>query len=151
MVREWGATFLVRKQAIALNLASAAVLLIGSLLAAGSARAQAPNPCQSGNLDPGSGQDLMVGPTMAPDKKCHVGGVNSPYNYGNVNILAGGSLVFDEPLSNGKIDFWAKSILVENGGSLLAGALNAPFGSMGMGSVLTIHLYGKDLGVGAMG
>src|SRR5262245_7511880 len=79
------------------------------------------------------------------------GGVNSPYNYGNVNILAGGSLVFDEPLSNGKIDFCAKSILVEIGGSLLAGVLNAPFGSIGMGSVLTIHLYGKDLGVGAMG
>jgi hypothetical protein len=146
MVREWGAKFINHKHAKALNLASAAVLLIGSLLTAGSARAQAPNPCQSGSLDPGGGQDLMVVPTMAPDKRCHVG--SGTYNYGNVNILAGGSLVFDELLPDVKIDFWAKSILVENMGSLSAGEIR-PFGTRG--GVLTIHLYGADHGVGGQG
>ena len=61
----------------------------------------------------------MVDPTMAQDKKCHVG--KGTYNYGNVNIRAGGSLVFDELLPDVRIDFWAKSILVENMGSLSAG------------------------------
>jgi hypothetical protein len=45
-----------------------------------------------------------------------------------------------------KIDFWANSILVENGGSLIAGSQpgfsGGPFGTKR--GVLTIHLYGDN-------
>jgi hypothetical protein len=44
MVREWGATFLIDKHAKALNLASAAVLLIGTFMIAGPALAQGQDP-----------------------------------------------------------------------------------------------------------
>ena len=142
MVREWGAKFLVHKQAKVLNLTRAAVLLIGSLLIAGSARAQVPDPCPTGQLGMGMGQDIVI------NKRCNVGSSGS-YNYGDVNIIAGGSLVFQELLPNVKINFWAKSILVENGGSLLAGEMLAPFGKRD--GVLTIHLYGADQGVGGKG
>lgn len=82
------------------------------------------------------------------------------YNYGNVNIIAQGSpllpqgsLVFEENERNEKIDFWAKSILVENGGSLLTHAtgLSPPERFGDLGGVLTIHLYGKYDGVGGKG
>ncbi|MBI4382196.1 MAG: G8 domain-containing protein [candidate division NC10 bacterium] len=67
------------------------------------------------------------------------------YKYGNVNILNGGSLIF----TDATIDFWAASILVENGGSLIAGTPSAPIGTNG--GVVTIHLYGKDQGAGGSG
>ncbi len=57
------------------------------------------------------------------------------YNYGFVNIHSGGKLTFQD----GNIDFWAKSILVENKGSLIAGAPGAPIAKK-----ITIHLYGKE-------
>ena len=53
-----------------------------------------------------------------------------------------GILRFDDVVT----DFYAKSILVENGGSLIAGLDSAsnlkPIGTSG--GRLTIHLYGKD-------
>src|SRR5262245_30028998 len=110
--REWGATFLVDKHPKALNLASAAVLLIGPFMFAGPALAQTPDPCPNGQVPMGTGKDIVI------DKQCTVGKTGT-YNYGNVNIIAKGSLVFEENVRNEKIDFWAKSILVENGGSLL--------------------------------
>ena len=64
------------------------------------------------------------------------------YKFGNVNIIAGGVLRF----ADATIDFWAANILVENGGSLIAGSPTAPIGTQG--GVVTIHLYGKDLGPG---
>jgi cell migration-inducing and hyaluronan-binding protein len=70
--------------------------------------------------------------------------------YRNVNILDGGTLRFYEalPITNFRTDFWAASIIVESGGALVANAIQSlgenlvPFGSLG--SVLTIHLYGKN-------
>ena len=41
-----------------------------------------------------------------------------------------------------QIDFWAKNIIVENGGKLIAGTPTAPFGSRA--NVLTIYLYGPN-------
>ena len=65
------------------------------------------------------------------------------YFYGNVNIIAGGSLTFSEPLGTGTlVNFWASNIIVENGGALIAGASGAPYGSRG--GVLNIYLYGKN-------
>ncbi len=147
MTRVCGVSFAVRKQAKALNLACAAALLLLTFLFAGPALAQLPDPCPTGQLGMGGGADIVI------NKRCNVGSGN--YNYGNVNIIAGGSLVFQELIPNVKIDFWAKAILVENGGGLFAGAdpqshaATPPFGSMG--GVLTIHLYGMDQGVAGMG
>src|SRR5262245_1406705 len=141
---EWGATFLVDKHAKALNLASAAVLLIGTFMFAGPALAQNPDTCAGGQLGPGNPanpQDLLI------SGECHVG--SGVYSYRNVNIIAKGSLVFEENVRNEKIDFWASSILVENGGSLLTGLTERPFGING--GVLTIHLWGKDQGVSGAG
>jgi hypothetical protein len=75
------------------------------------------------------------------------------YNYGQVNIVKGGTLKFVEATNtlNMRIEFWANSILVENEGSLIAGGAPpaTPFGTFG--GVLTIHLYGRDQGVGGVG
>jgi hypothetical protein len=144
-----GAKFVNPKQLKALYLASTVVLLIGAFICAGPALAQQIDPCENGKLGPGNAdnpQDLKI------DHECHVG--NGTYNYRDVNIVAGtrtvGKLIFDELIPKVKIDFWARSILVENMGSLLAPNTGAaPFGSMG--GVLTIHLYGADQGVNGTG
>src|SRR5262249_14240218 len=66
----------------------------------------------------------------------------------DVNIINSGSLIFDE-VPNGNIHFWAKNIVIENTGSLRAGAepddkdaSKKPYGSLG--GQLTIHLYGAE-------
>jgi hypothetical protein len=85
------------------------------------------------------------------------------YAYQNVNIYSGGKLIFDDvapeegnlslvetllyrikkavagAAARTETQFWAKSILVENGGSLIAGSEEAPFQS-----VLVFHLYGSN-------
>jgi hypothetical protein len=94
MVRERGATVAVFKQAKPMNFkqakpmnfAVAAVLLIGTLLFGGPALAQA-DPCPNGLLPAGTGQDVVI------NHKCSATG--GTYNYGNVNIVAKGSLVFE--------------------------------------------------------
>ncbi len=67
------------------------------------------------------------------------------YNYAYVNIVDGGKLIF----LDAKTDFWARSILIEKGGSLVAGSPDHPFGKKDLKNVLTIHLYGseKDKGI----
>jgi hypothetical protein len=103
--------------------------------------------CTGGTLPAGNGQDLEVtGACVANGKG---GGV---YKYRNVNIFtasgskSGGSLTFQESL-NSKIKFYAESIVVEAGGSLIAGTPTNPIGSQG-GSV-EIHLWGaaSDAGI----
>jgi hypothetical protein len=81
------------------------------------------------------------------------------YFFGNVNILRNGDLQFEEVLrgqspsrtQNTKTEFWASSIIIENGGYLTAlnladvhpgGRPKEPFGSHG--GTLKIYLYGKD-------
>src|SRR6476620_11588219 len=118
MMRERGATFAVFKQAKAINLASAVVLLIGAFLFGGPALAQT-DSCPNGLLSAGTGQDVVI------NHKCSVTG--GTYNYGNVNIIAKGSLVFEENTRNERLDFWTKSILVENGGSLLTHSTGVVF------------------------
>jgi len=81
----------------------------------------------AGNID----TDLQI----SGGTSCIVDGSvpNGTYQYRNVNIWGGGSLVF----SDAKINFHAHSILVENGGTLQAGfdkPLNGP---------LSIWLYGS--------
>ena len=80
------------------------------------------------------GKDLRV------TGNCVVGGgagALGTYKYGDINIYDGGTLTFKDEI----VDFWAKNIVVENNGSLLAGVA-APIGTAG--GKLTIHLYGVD-------
>ncbi len=89
--------------------------------------------CNNGPLAPGTGEDLLV------SDRCTVSA--GVYRYGNVNIIEGGTLEFIES-PQAEIHFWAKSILVENNGSLIAGTPTAPIGTNN--GTLTIHLYGSD-------
>jgi len=94
-----------------------------------------PETCADGTLAPGDGtKDLLISST------CNVGpGV---YQYVNVNIIQNGILNF---MDNGSdIHFWAKSILVESNGSLLAGQNTKESAFGAKGATLTFHLYGKE-------
>ncbi len=98
--------------------------------------------CNGGKLTSGDATtDLQVtGP-------CEV--TAGTYTFHNVNIYStdpgvtpGGTLTFDDA----KIDFYAENIIVENFGSLIAGAPN-PIGTAG--GALTIHLWGAAADPGA--
>jgi hypothetical protein len=135
----------------------AAALLLLALAAAlpPNARAQAPQgnvagclsgllPAQGlragGGTNPGQQPDLLLNTT------CKISQAGT-YYYGNVNIVAGGRLEFDEPSGTGsQINFWAKNIVIENGGTLAAGTATAPYGSRG--GVLNIYIYGKNQSTG---
>ena len=128
-------------------LVAGAVLFAGTLITSSSSHAQPADPCPNNLLpSPGTGQDIVI------SHECHVG--DGTYTYGNINIVsmfAGdgkfttrGSLIFDELVPNVKINLYAKSILVEYGGSLLAGAQTAAGAFGAKGGVLTIHLYGAE-------
>jgi hypothetical protein len=73
---------------------------------------------------------------------CTVGA--GTYYFNTVDIYGKGSLVFADTVT----DFWAKSIIIENGASLTAGV--APDGTMvpvgTAGGKLTIHLWGPQQG-----
>lgn len=97
--------------------------------------------------DDALGQDLTV-----TGGECTVE-ASAKYHLGNVNIYNGGKLFF----KNGHdIEFWARSILVENEGSLIAGCKTSdcsekePIGSGQAGGKVTIFLYGgeQDPGTG---
>ena len=75
------------------------------------------------------------------------------YNFGQINIVGGGQLIFEEPATaDTSIEFWANSIVVEANGALKIGTFNpdgtikTPYGTNG--GFLTIYLYGKDLSRG---
>ncbi len=91
--------------------------------------------CTTGALDPTTADgssDLVV--VTGPGCTVPAG----TWKYKNVNIYGGGSLTF----TDSKIDFYASSILVEDGGSLLAGTRAKPIGTAG--GVVTIHIYGAE-------
>jgi G8 domain len=136
MVRERGATFAAHKQAKAINWVTATVLLIGTFLFAAPVLAQQVETCPTGRLNdrPGGG-DFTHPPDLLIDHECHVG--IGWFSYNNVNIISGpgnrthGKLIFVEDRDGTSIQFYAHSILVENGGSLEAGTADKPFGSRG--------------------
>jgi hypothetical protein len=109
----------------------------------------ATNPTKSVSLLP-QGLLTPVGPDSQPDLKvvglCVVSNnlQNRQYLYRNVNIVAGGELRFVEQADT-TIDVWFKSVIIENGGKLTAGAWGQPFGRLGQHkAILTIHLYGQE-------
>ncbi len=59
------------------------------------------------------------------------------YTYHNINIVSGGMLQFNDAT----ITLYAENIVVENGGSLIAGSDSAPIGTDD--GLVTIHLWGK--------
>jgi hypothetical protein len=109
-------------------------LLIGMLLP-GRGQAVVCNDSTGNNLPAGDATtDLQVtGP-------CEVNGPG-PYIFHNVNIYtaagSSGNLNFNDAV----IDFFAESILIENGGSMIAGSAAEPIGTNG--GVVTIHLWGS--------
>jgi hypothetical protein len=115
------------------SIVSAAAYKIGSsLLQSPGGGAPAVEECSGGILPAGSvDTDLEVdGGTCTVD-----GSVNGgTYVYRNVNIWGGGQLIFNDA----KINFHAHSILVENEGSLIAGATTPVVGP------ITIWLYGSQ-------
>jgi len=113
---------------------SLAILLCGFLVLPSPASAQDADTCAGGTLDRGDGsQDLLI---TAP---CNVEA--GEYMYRNVNIINNGVLNFVD--EGPETDFWAKSILVEAGGTLKAGEMSDS-GAFGVGGgKLTIYLYGS--------
>jgi cell migration-inducing and hyaluronan-binding protein len=112
-------------------------------------RAEAPDGCirdLTGGQNIGAPKDLKI------DRTCYVRG--GTYTFSHVNIVAGGKLVFVEPTRESAVkrqDFWATSIIIENGGAIYAGVdvpgdkemVNVkPYGTNGR--TLTFHLYGAD-------
>src|SRR5262245_19706780 len=113
---------------------SALLCMVASFMTFGHAAVAA--TCNGGPLPlvNGDQDDIVV------EGHCIVGTADV-YRYGNVNIIANGILEFKE-VPDKDIHFWAKSIQVENDGSLIAGAPATPIGSQN--GTLTIHLYGSD-------
>ncbi len=116
--------------------------LVALLAAAAVSWSQTPPPCvvngmeiTSRVLPAGTGGDLTV-----TKGECTVGG-NVPFKYRNVNIYDGGKLTFLDGRT-ADIQFYARSILIENKGSLVAGSASKRFGSLG--GKLTIHLWGAQ-------
>ena len=106
--------------------------------------------CPSGSLLPGGSAttDLKI------DNACTVTGDArrvGVYVYHNVNIVAGGTLSFEDT----RIDFHAESIIVENGGTIKAGTVEHPIGrnpgiANEMGARVRIYLWGASGDPGAL-
>jgi len=115
------------------TIASAALVAMALLAGmSGFAEAQRPAGC-------GTDKKLLpthIGADLVIKGECTVETAGI-YMFRNVNIIAGGVLRF----TDATIDFWAANILVESGGSLIAGSPGEPIGTNG---VVTIHLYGED-------
>lgn len=85
--------------------------------------------------------DLLVNGTCTISKL-------GDYFFGQVNIVKGGTLAFIEPAQptdpkQNKTNFWASSIIIENGGAMVAGVGDQkPYGTNG--NELNIILYGHD-------
>ena len=117
------------------------------------AEAAAPDTvtCTSGKLSPQNlrgGSTAVTGqqPNLVVSTACTVSSPGN-YFYGNVNIVAGGTLTFKEPQGTGTlVNFWASNIIVEAGGALIAGSQNAPYGSRR--GVLDIYIYGPNQSTG---
>lgn len=119
--------------------------MLSAMLFAGRAMAASLQICNDNNTnehlqhnapDTGMTTDLKV------EGPCAVG--TGDYYFHNVNIINNGSLNF----SDQQIGFYAENIIVENGGSLIAGSPSDPIGKSG--GELTIYLWGAEGDPGAL-
>ncbi len=92
--------------------------------------------CNGGTLTSGDATtDLQVtGPCEVPAGTYVFHSVNI-YST-NPGVTPGGTLTFDDAVTN----FYAENIVIENGGSLIAGSTTTPIGTAG--GAVTIHLWG---------
>ena len=115
-----------------------------------------PDPCQGGELKPKTSLNLSLTgagpgesqPDLLISGRCIVKATGD-YYYAKVNITNGGVLIFQEGPSSDldKVtNFWARSIIVESGGTVKAGVDDKPYGSNL--HTLNIILYGKDQSAG---
>src|SRR4051794_24450015 len=77
-------------------------------------------------------QSIVVNPTPPAitevNQPCVVPASPASYIFHEIHIIGpNGALIFDD--ANGPIDFWAESILVENGGELRIGTADKPIGT----------------------
>ncbi len=108
-------------------------------------KVKGPITCSNQMLGPG---DKANPADIEINSTCTVTG--GSYFYGNINIVAGGQLIFTDPMIN--VDFWAKSIIIENHGAMLAGVVNpgmpneqiVPIGTKTPGVKVTLHIWGKQ-------
>ncbi|MEO8924428.1 MAG: chitobiase/beta-hexosaminidase C-terminal domain-containing protein, partial [Caldimonas sp.] len=127
---------LIQAMAVKAGGATSVVNSAAYVISPETAGAQTVEQCTNGVLPPGNTDtDLEIeGGDCVVDGKAPKG----TYIYRNVNIWGKGTLTFDDA----KIDFHAHSVLVENGGTLSAGASKPVVGP------ITIWLYGsKDDGI----
>jgi hypothetical protein len=90
-------------------------------------------------------ENYATAPDLVVTGECIVPLSKITYYFKRVNILNGGTLLFYEGFDRGQTLFWASSIIVENGGRLMAYGTDAGGGGFGGGgSLLTIVLYGKN-------
>src|SRR5215469_11499639 len=109
--------------------------------------AQVTCPGDLSQVSPGPGVDLIV------NGKCSVP-VGQNYVFHNINVISGGILQFADPPNtsnaDGETDLYAESIIVQNGGSFIAGTLK-PFHPIGLnGGVVAIHLWGPATDPGSL-
>ena len=97
--------------------------------------------CGNGALGPGNaGSNLVVNGT------CTVSA--GTYMYQNINIIKDGTLQF----SDAAIILYAANIIIENGGTMIAGSVNASTGVITpIAGPLEIRLYGANQGPGGAG
>jgi hypothetical protein len=131
-----------RRAAVALIL-----LIAGFFFGLASADAARAHTCPTGVLAPqpvrlGGGNAKGQQPDLVITGTCVVNQVGT-YNFGQINIVGGGQLIFEEPATpDTNIAFWANSIVVEANGALTVGSAATPYGKNG--GFLTIYLYGPN-------
>ncbi len=118
---------------------SAALLLAVSALFAATADVHAAKKdiavdCPDANRSPLRKGD--IGKDLNVIGNCTVEG--GDYKYGDVTIANNGTLTFN----NAKIDFTAKSFIIQKGGALLAGSDTDPIGKGAIGNKVVIRLDG---------
>jgi cell migration-inducing and hyaluronan-binding protein len=131
-------------------------LLIGLALAIGATGTSWAETvvCNDGDLPEqaivAAGAKAAQQPDLRVTGHCTVGKALA-YYYGKVNITDGGELAFTEPATgNADIAFWASSIIIENGGSLTAGAGTRAYGDPAartddkQSGTLSFYIYGSD-------
>lgn len=99
----------------------------------------APLPTSTPGTPPATPATPAPPPDLVVRDQCYTVSSGS-YTYRHVNVAEGGQLIFVD--DGDTIDFRVSSLLVEQGGSLQAGTLTCPFGSVG--GELMIGLWGTD-------
>lgn len=136
-----GAPRRFRPMAVATNAVTHSVLTLSSF----SVQAPLSSASTCPAAAPPAGCTTITPPTDPPgalvvDACLMVPSSPTPYQYAYVNVVQGGTLFFVD--DGGSIDFRVQSLLVEQGGTVVAGAACNPFGTYG--GRLSIGLWGTD-------